>query len=181
MTALTIPHKHPLEPPPGDLVFTPEEPEDAAAVEDLIERAFGPGRFAKTAERLREGNRPRLDLSVCAWLDDRIVGAARQWPILIGDTATVFLGPFAVESDVRRRGLGATLIDQASEAALAAGERMILLVGDEPYFGPLGFEPVPRGRIVLPGPVNPARVLWKPLVPGAFEGVGGAVRIPPED
>jgi predicted N-acetyltransferase YhbS len=35
---------------------------------------------------------------------------------------------------------------------------------------------VPHKQVVLPGPVDPDRVLVTELVPGAFESVAGAVR-----
>ena len=167
--------------PPLDLAFAPERPQDGAAVEALIDHAFGPGRFAKTAERLREGNHPRLDLSFCAWSGAHMAGAVRQWPILIGETAAIFLGPFAVDPVWRRQKLGRRLIAKGCEAATAAGEGLILLVGDLSYFGPLGFERVPARRLTLPGPVDPLRVLWRELTPGAAETACGDVKPLRED
>jgi len=49
-------------------------------------------------------------------------------------------------------------------------------VGDMPYYGRFGFVPVPRGHIVLPGPVDPARLLALELVPGALAGGAGLVQ-----
>jgi predicted N-acetyltransferase YhbS len=156
-----------------DAVLKPERPEDRALVDTLVERAFGPGRFVKTAERLREGNTPCGDLSLVAWAGGEAVGCVRMWPIHIGDSAAVLLGPFAVDDAWRSRGLGAQLIEAACEAAGRAGVGVILLVGDQPYFQKFGFEPVPPGRAVLPGPVDGRRVLWRALRPGALDGVGG--------
>ncbi|MEO6341109.1 MAG: N-acetyltransferase [Caulobacteraceae bacterium] len=161
-----------------DLRFAPERAEDARAVEALIDHAFGPGRFTKTAERLREGNHPRLDLSFCAWSGARMAGAVRQWPILIGDQRAIFLGPFAIDPAWRRQGLGRRLIQEAGEAAQAASEQVVLLVGDLSYFGPLGFERVPAGRLEMPGPVDARRVLWRAFAPGAAETLSGEVKIP---
>ncbi len=158
--------------------LVPETLADRAIIDALIDDIFGPGRFAKTAERLREGNTPLLDLSFVCWRGAEPVGCVRQWPILIGGAPVVFLGPFAVEADQRKHGLGAMLIQRACEAAAAAGHDAILLVGDQPYFGPLGFEPVPAGRIELPGPVDPRRVLWKALKPGGTDSLNGAVTKP---
>ena len=143
--------------------LVPERIEDAHAVDTLIERAFGPGRYAKAAERLREHNRPLLDISFTAWCGNELVGCVRMWPIVIGDEPAVLLGPFAVEPDWRSRGLGAALIQQACQAAEAASHALIFLVGDEPYFGPLGFQVVPPGRIRMPGPVDPNRVMYMTL------------------
>ena len=165
--------------PPLDPASKPplahERPEDAAAVGALIDRAFGPGRFAKAAERLREGNAPYLHLSQTCWVDGALAGCVRMWPIRIGERPAVFLGPFAVEDAWRSRGLGAALIRAACAATKAAGHELILLVGDQPYFGPLGFAPVPPGRIVMPGPVGPRRVLVRALKPGATDDLAGVV------
>lgn len=163
----------------GGLVFARERRDDGPLVDDLIDRAFGPGRYAKSAERLREGNAPRLDLSVCAWDGQALVGCARQWPILIGQTPAVFLGPFAVEKAWRSRGLGAALIVRADRLSAEAGEGLTLLVGDMAYFGQFGFQQTTPGSVILPGPVDPRRVLWRAHRDGALEGVSGRVRIEP--
>ena len=152
-----------------------ERPQDAAAVDALIDAAFGPGRYAKTAERLRETNHPLLDISFTARVEGALVGCVRMWPIRIGARAAVFLGPFAVDEAWRSRGLGAALIVKACEAARDAGHELILLVGPQAYFAPLGFSMVPQGRIVMPGPVDPRRVLVQALVPGAADGLEGIV------
>lgn len=165
----------PRAPPP--LVLAAERPRDHALADGLIARAFGPGRFAKTAERLRENNRADLAMSLIAWEDGVAVGCVRQWPVRIGDTPALLLGPFAVEQAVRSRGLGATLIRSACGVAARSGHRLILLVGDESFFGPLGFSVALAARVRLPGPVDPRRVLVRELVPGAADGLTGLVTI----
>ena len=170
-----------LTPPLTDDALPPLVPErvsEAAIVDAFIDRIFGPGRYAKTAERLREGNTPLAGLSFVCWRGRGLIGCVRQWPVLIGGAPVVFLGPFAVDPDQRSQGLGAALILRACEAARDAGHGAILLVGDAPYFEPLGFEVVPKGRIALPGPVDPRRVLWRALTPGATNGLNGAVSKP---
>jgi predicted N-acetyltransferase YhbS len=158
-----------------DLVLRSERAEDLPLVDALVDRAFGPGRFAKAAERLRETNSPLRDLSLVAWAGSHAVGCVRLWPIHIGDAPAVLLGPFAVDDAWRSRGLGGQLIEAACVAAGRAGHGVVLLVGDAPYFEKFGFEPVPQGRAVLPGPVDGRRVLWRALKPGAVEGVEGPV------
>ena len=163
---------------PADLdpVLKSERLEDQALVDALIDRAFGPGRFVKTAERLREGNAPRHDLSLVAWSSGQAVGCVRLWPIHIGERPAVLLGPFAVDDAWRSQGLGGQLVEAACASAEQAGVGVVLLVGDAPYFEKLGFEPVPPGRAVMPGPVDPRRVLWRALQPGALDDVQGPVR-----
>ena len=159
------------------LRFAGERAQDHAAVDALIDRAFGPGRFAKTAERLREGVAAHPELSVCAWLDGRLAGAVRLWPAHIGEAAVLFLGPIAVERSARRHGVGAQMVGCACVRASALGEAGVVLVGDVSFFGPLGFEPAPPGRVRMPGPVDPGRVLWRALRPGGLDRAAGRLAV----
>jgi predicted N-acetyltransferase YhbS len=85
------------EPDPGPgLILQPERPQDGPQVDALIERAFGPGRYAKASERVREFAQFAPELSVCAWSDGRLLGCARMWRVRVGGVPTTFLGPFAV-------------------------------------------------------------------------------------
>ena len=129
---------------------------DAAAVEALVLAAFGPGRFAKTAERLRE--RAPVATGFVAREGATLLGSVRLWSITIGGTPALFLGPIAVAADNRRAGLGAELV-QACLARAAGAGRGVLLVGDAPYFARFGFVAAPDVR--LTGPVDPRRVLWR--------------------
>ena len=133
-----------------------ESEADAHAVAALVDAAFGPGRWAKTAERLREHNRPIAGLSLVAREAGCVTGSVRLWPVLVGGAPAAFLGPIAVEDAQRRRGLGAQLVERACAAAEARGLTAVLLVGDEPYFGRFGFV---HSKAKLPGPVDPRRVL----------------------
>jgi predicted N-acetyltransferase YhbS len=155
--------------------LSPERPSDARLVEGLIDRAFGPGRYAKAAERLREGARPLLALSFVAWRDGEAVGCVRLWSVRIGETPALLLGPIAVEAAWRREGLGADLVRRAVAEATAAGAKVIVLVGDEPFFGPLGFSAAPARGIRMPGPVDQRRVMVRALVPGATRDLSGEV------
>jgi predicted N-acetyltransferase YhbS len=133
-----------------------ETPFDRAAADALVEAAFGPGRYAKTAERLREHSTPLADCSFVAREGGQVVGTVRLWPVVVGKTPVTFLGPIAVDGGRRREGLGAQLVERACEAAQAAGWPAVLLVGDVPYFGRFGFV---RAKVSLPGPVDPRRLL----------------------
>ena len=133
-----------------------ETADDAEAVEALVLAAFGPGRFAKTAERLRE--RAPVAAGFVAREGTELLGSVRLWSITIGGTSALFLGPIAVAADNRRAGLGAELVQACLARAEAAGQG-VLLVGDAPYFGRFGFVMAPDVR--LGGPVDPRRVLWR--------------------
>jgi predicted N-acetyltransferase YhbS len=158
------------------LTILPETEGDAEAIERLHERTFGPGRYAKTAYRLREQVSHCLDLSFTARIGTLLVGSVRLSPVRIGESKALLLGPLTVEPAFRERGVGQALIARALKDAAAKGERLAILVGDEPYYGKSGFRRIPPGRVILPGPVDPTRLLVAELVPGAFEGVSGRVR-----
>ena len=133
-----------------------ETPADAPAVETLVLAAFGPGRFAKTAERLRE--RAAVVAGFVARDGGRLLGSVRLWSIAIDAAPALFLGPIAVAADNRKAGLGAELVQACLGHAAEAGLG-VLLVGDAPYFGRFGFTAAPEVR--LPGPVDPRRLLWR--------------------
>ena len=158
------------------LSIVTETPGDATAIERLHERTFGPGRHAKTAYRLREQMPHMLALSFTARTGTLLVGSVRLSPIRIGETKALLLGPLTVEPAFRERGVGMALIERALKEAKASGHKLVLLVGDEPYYGKAGFKPVPPGCAIMPGPVDPARLLIAELSDGAFEGVSGAIR-----
>jgi len=158
------------------LTILPETADDALAIERLHERTFGPGRYARTAYRIREQMQHRPDLSFTARIGTLMVGSVRLTPIRIGETPALMLGPLTIEPPFRDRGIGRALIDRALEAARAAGHRLVVLVGDEPYYGISGFKRVAKGTMTMPGPVDPARLLVAELTPGAAAGVSGAIR-----
>ena len=158
------------------LTILPEMPEDAPAIERLHERTFGPGRYAKTAYRLREEVAHSRDVSFTARIGTLLVGSVWLSPVRIGEAKALLLGPLTVEPPFRDHGIGKALIMRALEAARAKGHRLVVLVGDESYYGKCGFKPVPPGRATMPGPVDPVRLLVAELTPGAFDGVSGPIR-----
>jgi predicted N-acetyltransferase YhbS len=154
-----------------------ERPEHARAVEVLVDRAFGPGRFAKSSERLREGNHKLDDCSFVALHDSRVIGSVRLWPVTVGGKAVAFLGPLAVDATERSHGLGQALVEAACAAAAQAGWPAVLLVGDAPYFARAGFSAAPAAQATMPGPADQRRVLVKALVAGGDAGLVGPIRI----
>lgn len=157
------------------VVVVPETPADAGAVERLSERAFGPGRYARTAYRLRESIPSELDLSFVARISTLLVGANRMTVIRCGEGRGLLLGPLTVDPAFRSRGIGAALVERSLAASAAAGHGLVVLVGDEAYYKRFGFVRVPPGRLSMPGPVDPARLLYRDLIPGAFTAVRGAL------
>jgi predicted N-acetyltransferase YhbS len=158
------------------LTILPETEADTLAIERLHERTFGPGRYAKSAYRLREGIAHVLDLSFTARIGTLLVGSVRLSPIRIGETKGLLLGPLTVEPPFRERGIGHALIARALAEAKNRGHQLVVLVGDEPYYEKAGFKRIPKGRAIMPGPADPARLLVCELADGAFDGVSGPIR-----
>lgn len=158
------------------LTILTEKPEDAAAIDRLHERTFGPGRYARTAHRIREQLGHRLDLSFTARVGTLLVGSVRLTPIRIGETPALMLGPLTIEPPFRERGIGQALMERALQDAKHKGYRLVVLVGDETYYKKVGFKRIPNGRVRLQGPVDPARLLVAELTEGAFADVSGTVR-----
>lgn len=152
-----------------------EVPRDAPAIEALLDRAFGPKRRLKTAERLREGRRPADGLSLVALDGARLVGTVRQWHVTAGDRPALLLGPVAVAEDRRNRGVGTALVETSLERALMAGHRGVILVGDAPYYGRFDFRRELTLDLALPGPVEAERFLGLELVHGGLAGARGLV------
>ncbi len=162
------------------LTILPETPDDALPIERLHERTFGPGRFAKTAYRIREGVGHDPALSFTARIGTLLVGSIRLSPVLIGATPALFVGPLTVDPPFRERGIGMMLLERALSEARARGHRLAVLVGDEPYYAKAGFKRIPAGQVTMPGPVDPDRLLIAELVSGAFAGISGRIRPHPQ-
>ena len=161
----------------SDLLLRPIVAADDTEISALHARVFGPGRFARTAYRVREGTlfaSPFCRAIVDA--DGRIIAAIRYTAITIGgQPGALLLGPLAVDAAHANQGHGRRLMAAGADLARGAGQRLIVLVGNAPYYGRLGYETIPFGQITLPGPVDPARLLALELVPGAHAEFSGSI------
>ena len=159
--------------------LTAEKPEHAEAIERVLARAFGPGRYAKTSERVRERGAVLEHALTRVAVNDQhdVVGICRIWRVEAG-TPLYFLGPLAVDPAEQSAGLGLALVREAVAACRASGGNGVVLVGAERFFRPVGFTLVPPGKISLPGPVDPARLLWLQLRPGGLDKARGELIAP---
>jgi len=139
-------------------VYLNEAPEHDPVIDIINDEAFGPGRLVRAAERVREQGPHDPRLSFIAMLDEAIVGSVRLTPVTAGGVAGHLLGPLAVRPSFKNRGIGRELVRISVAEALAGGSEAVVLVGDQSYYGPLGFTRV-TGRLRFPGPVDPARIL----------------------
>jgi predicted N-acetyltransferase YhbS len=138
----------------------PATAEDTVFIDDLQAIAFGPGRFARTAFRIRERFPIDTSLSLVAEVDGVACGSVWMTPISIGGKNGYMLGPLATHPNYRKLGAGKLLAREVTKRALARGEgEFVMLVGDRDYYCPLGWEPTTLGNIQFPGPVDPTRVL----------------------
>ncbi|HVI30008.1 N-acetyltransferase [Hansschlegelia sp.] len=154
-----------------------EAPADPGAREALLDRAFGPARFAKTCERLREGRLPARGLSFAAkQADGRLVGTLRFWHVALGDRAGLMLGPLAVAEEARGLGVGSALMKAGLERARDLDHQAVMLVGDAPYYERFGFSAVHTEGLTMPGWVDRARFLGLELAADALDGARGLVR-----
>lgn len=155
-----------------------------ADIERLLDRAFGPERFSRTAYKVRGAATAISDLSFGAMEHGKLVGSVQCWPVALttaaGSVPLVMVGPVAVEPRRQRDGLGRGLMS----AALGAAERMgqdaaLMLIGDPEYYGRFfGFTADATRDWLLPGPVEQHRLLARgPSVPAVAGTLGPAIPV----
>ncbi|GLS35679.1 N-acetyltransferase GCN5 [Mesorhizobium tianshanense] len=159
----------------ADVKYLPETPAHDPEIEAINDEAFGPGRFVLAAYKIREGGPHERALSFVAVDGDIVVASVRMTRIAAGASRALMLGPLAVRPAFKNLGIGRRLVAIALGAAAKAGVPAVILVGDEPYYGPLGFKRIPRGQISMPRPVDLDRLLSHEIVPGAVAGLVGEV------
>ncbi len=138
---------------------------DPAAVEALLDAAFGPDRHGRTAYRIRSGMAPIPALSFAAFEDGQLIGTLQSWPIQLDcddshSEPLVLVGPVAVQPGYQRGGIGLTLMNAMLDAAARNGEDALVLIGDPEYYERLfGFTAAETGHWEVPGPVERRRLL----------------------
>ena len=160
--------------------IVPETPSlHADAIEDLFDRTFGPGHFAKTAERLREYSASLPAINRVAVEDGRVIGVCRVWPLVVGEARApaLFYGPVAVDPAYRGQFLSLRITEAALEAGKAAGWPAAILIGAHSLFGKAGFVVAPKHRLTFPGPQDQGRVMVRDLA-GDASALEGLVTAP---
>lgn len=141
---------------------------DAAAIEALLDRAFGTDRHKRTAYRIREGTDAIPELSVAAIAEDgALLGSLQCWPVELrtGDATVpmIMVGPVAVDPRWQQAGLGKYLMTHMLGIAAAStlpGSDALMLIGDPEYYGRFfEFSADDTGGWALPGPVDRDRLL----------------------
>ena len=160
----------------------------SAALESLLDRAFGADRHRRTAYKVRGSARAIMALSFGAVEHGALVGSIQCWPVMLsGDGGSahplVMVGPVAVAPERQRAGLGRALMERALAVADAAGPALtgegLMLIGDPEYYARFGFVADRTGQWRLPGPVERHRLLARgPRVPAVAGMLGSAVPVP---
>ena len=159
---------------PVSFSISPEFPADNLLIESLTQSVFGPAMLTRAAYALREGVPHEISLSFVAKISDEIVGTVRLTKILWGNKPVFMLGPLGVLPKYIAQGIGKALMNAAVDAAKTQNElSLIVLVGDRDYYSPFGFVPIRLGKITLPRPVDPTRILACELKSGALSGFAG--------
>lgn len=159
----------------ADVTYLPETPAHDPEIDLINEEAFGPGRFARAAYKIREGGPHERALSFVAMDGGKVIASVRMTRIAAGKGRALMLGPLAVRPTHKNLGIGRKLVAMALDAAAKAHSPAVILVGDEPYYGPLGFKRIPRGQISMPRPVDLDRLLAHEIVAGAVAKLVGEV------
>ncbi len=162
--------------------ITREKPQDAVAIDHLLDISFGEERFRKTAYAIRQNSTPIPELCLVARDESGLLATIQYWNLLIGDkTEAILLGPIAVRPAEKGKGIGIGLIRDTMKIAKDLGHKLVVLVGDPEYYGRFGFTSAFDRGLQLPGPVDAHRFLVCELEEGALDGVQGMVnglRIP---
>ena len=160
----------------AEVAYVPELAEHDPEIENINAEAFGPGRFVRAAYKIREGGPHRRDLSFVALSKGVVVASVRMTPVAAGEGRALLLGPLAVRPAFKNVGIGRKLVEIALDAARKDGCDVVVLVGDAPYYSPLGFDKVvPFGQLVMPRPIDPRRLLAAELSDGALAKLRGNV------
>ncbi|WP_176085445.1 N-acetyltransferase [Martelella sp. HB161492] len=160
----------------ADLHYCAELVSHDIEIEEINDEAFGPGRFTRTASRIREQGPHDMELSFVCLCQDKVIASVRMTPVWAGKVAGHMLGPLAVRPSFKNQGIGRRLVAIATEAAAKAGSEAVILIGDAPYYGPLGFKPIIPPTLLLPGPVDPRRILAYPIAADVGSRMVGMMR-----
>ncbi|MBT4932811.1 MAG: N-acetyltransferase [Rhodospirillaceae bacterium] len=158
-------------------LILPERPDDEAAIEPLLDDAFGAGRHDKASYAFRQDGPAVAGLSFVARCGNRLVGSIRFWPLLVGDTpiASLLLGPLGVAPEMRNYGIGRGLVCRGHMMASALGYKLVFLVGEEKYYSRFGYNPAQPHGLTMPGE-DPARLMVHELEDAALKGVSGPLQ-----
>jgi predicted N-acetyltransferase YhbS len=144
---------------------------DPAAVESLLDDAFGADRHGRTAYRIREGMEVIAPLSLATFDGDRLVGTLQCWPVALDDVPLTLVGPVAVLPGLQRGGIGRAMMTALMEKPQPDP---LVMIGDPEYYGRFfGFSADATQQWTVPGPVDRRRLLCRSDIALPVAGVLG--------
>ena len=150
---------------------------DDAAIEILIDGAFGPARHSRSVWLLRPGP-PVADLCLVLRESNAILASLRFWEVQLEQQTVLLLGPLAVQPDLRGRGYGRQIVAEGLARAAAIGKWPLVLVSGEPdYYPKFGFVPAAPYQLDWPGFVEPERLQFLELHQGALAALRPPLRV----
>ncbi|MDC1118744.1 N-acetyltransferase [Alphaproteobacteria bacterium] len=147
--------------------ITQQTQADSQVVEALMTEAFGLNRYDRSVWALRPGE-PVAALCLVGYDDDQAVGSLRFWEVMLNNEIILLLGPLAVQPHVRGKGFGQQLVQEGMRLARLGPWRLVLVSGEPDYYPKFGFVPAVDYGLAWPGFVEPERLQFCELVPGAL-------------
>ena len=133
---------------------------DLKNIEKLLDEAFGPGRYARTAYRYREKHNLISEYSYIYQDNKQLLASISFSQIFINNiNKGLLLGPLAVKPGHDGKGYGVALVETTIKLIKKSKKyNFIVLVGDIGYYRRFNFKQISQ-PLNLVGPVNPNRVL----------------------
>ena len=133
---------------------------DLKNIEKLLDEAFGPGRYARTAYRYREKHNLISEYSYIYQDNKQLLASISFSQIFINNKSEgLLLGPLAVKPGHVGKGYGVALVETTIKLIKKSKKySFIVLVGDIDYYRRFNFKQISQ-PLNLVGPVNPNRVL----------------------
>lgn len=147
-------------------LILPLNSQPEAAIEGLLDAAFGADRHGRTAYRIRMGMPwlPTLSFATVD-ADGALIGSLQSWPVALrqadgAQMPLVMVGPVAVDPAHQFGGHGRAMMDAVVAAARAQGSEPLMMIGDPEYYGRFwGFVADGTAGWDAPGPFEPRRLL----------------------
>jgi len=146
--------------------IVPLDSQPDAAIEQLLDAAFGADRHGRTAYIIRRGMPwlPGLSFAVVD-AGGALIGSLQSWPVALtqrdgAQMPLIMVGPVAVHPDHQRDGHGRAMMDTVVAAARAQRTEPLMMIGDPEYYGRFwSFSAADTGAWSAPGPFEQRRLL----------------------
>ena len=144
----------------------PLDSQPDAAIERLLDAAFGIDRHGRTAYGIRAGMPwlPALSFATVD-ADGALIGSLQSWPVALRQAdgrqmPLIMVGPVAVDPAHQFGGHGRAMMDAVVAAARAQSSEPLMMIGDPEYYGRFwGFTADGTAGWDAPGPFEPRRLL----------------------